>query len=92
MSRWYFATPNGSSSGHSTAPPSPATSPTWTCVSANTASSAAMTMSQNRAMVAPRPMAYPCTTQMIGCGTSNIVYSRSLLLNVDFTRSGGVIT
>jgi hypothetical protein len=44
-------------SGHITAPPSPATSAALTWVSANCASSAATTTSQNRAIVAPSPMA-----------------------------------
>src|SRR5437763_2167696 len=54
--------------GHSTVPPSPGTSPIWTCGSAKTAFSPAKTRSQHRAMVQPRPMAGPCTTAIDGWG------------------------
>src|SRR5947208_58114 len=56
--------------GQITAPPSPATKPTFTCGSAILACSAAKLMSQDSAMVAPRPMAGPLILAMRACGTS----------------------
>jgi len=66
------------SAGQITAPPSPAGRPNFTWGSAILACSAAIVMSQNSAIVAPRPMAAPLTLAMIGFGQSRMAWTSFL--------------
>ena len=69
-------------SGQATAPPSPATRPTFTCVSAMNALSAMSTMSQLTATLQPRPTAGPLTAAINGLWNSAILsMSRRALRN-----------
>ena len=87
--RWRFAASGPSSSGQIAAPPSPATSPTWTCGSRMIASSAMTITSQSSAIDAPRPTAGPFNAHTIGTSTSSM--SQTICLpsrRSSFSRSG----